>query len=152
MAIKWVKYLATELNVLTYPNLERFENSVKFKLPEEYKKILLSYQGMVPDPHTLETESLAKVSFGPIYHIQEEVTDEALSCQLQDTLQIWQELYPELLPIADSFGTGNFFAYDYRKKIENPPVVFVAHDYDPEDPDAITYVAGTLIDLLGMLK
>jgi cell wall assembly regulator SMI1 len=149
MQVEWAEYL--NISVASDEDIQRIENQLGIQFPEEFRQILKLAQGKTSIPSLIESEEVCKVVFGSIFHVLPEVKSSYSIKSMKDT---WDEYYPYLLPIADS-GDGCFFAYDLRKGIENPPVVFINAEADPEDEDQsenLLFVASSLTELLSNLK
>jgi hypothetical protein len=147
--IEWKEYL--NIPVATDEDIHQIENQLGIRFPEEFKLILKLAQGKTSIPSLIESEEVCKVVFGSIFHVLPEVSPSYSIKSMKDT---WDEYYPYLLPIADS-GDGCFFAYDLRKGIENPPVIFINAEADPEDEDQsenLLFVASSLTELLSNLQ
>jgi SMI1 / KNR4 family (SUKH-1) len=148
-SIKWEEYL--NIPVATDEDIQQMERQLKIKFPEEYKQLLKLAQGKFPSPRFIESEEVCQVPFGSIFHVLEDVKPAFSIKYMKD---IWDEYYPYLLPIADA-GSACFFAYDLRKGAENPPIVFINAEADPEDEDQsenILFVASSLNELLSNLR
>jgi cell wall assembly regulator SMI1 len=147
--IKWKEYL--EIPVANDEDIRQIESQLGIPFPKEFKQILKLAQGKTSIPSLIESEEVCQVVFGSIFHVLPEVSPSYSIKSMKDT---WDEYYPYLLPIADS-GDGCFFAYDLRKGIENPPVIFVNAEADPEDEDQsenLLFVASSLTELLSNLR
>jgi cell wall assembly regulator SMI1 len=145
--IEWEEYL--EIPVASNEDIQRIENQLGIPFPEEFKQVLKLAQGKSSIPEVIESEELSEVTFGTIFHVLPEVEP---AYSITQKKEIWDKYIPNLLPIADS-GDGCFFAYDMRKETENPPVVFINADADPEDEsESILFVASSLTELLSNLK
>jgi hypothetical protein len=147
--IFWEEYL--DIPAATNEDIQRVEMQTKLRFPEEFKEVLSSAQGKIPVPNSIESEDVCKVIFGPILHV---LPEEKPSYSVKEMKEFWNKYYPNLLPIADS-GDGCIFAYDFSNEGENPPVVFVNAEADPEDDEegeGILFVAHSLTELLSNLK
>ncbi len=148
-SIDWKEYL--NIPGASDEDIQRVENQLNISFPEEFKQLLRLYQGKIPIPGCIESEEVCKVMFGPIFHV---VSDEESLYSIQHQTEFWHQYYPNLLPIADS-GDGCIFAYDFSQGVENPPIIFVNAEVDPEDDEedeGILFVARNLTELLANLK
>jgi SMI1 / KNR4 family (SUKH-1) len=144
---EWREYL--NIPTASDEDIRQMESQLGIPFPEEFKQVLKLAQGKASIPSLIESEEVCKVVFGSIFHVLPEVRP---SYSIKSMKDIWDEYYPYLLPIADS-GGGCFFAYDLRKGIENPPVVFINAEGDPDDEnESIFFVASSLTGLLSSLK
>jgi hypothetical protein len=147
--VDWEEYL--NIPTASDDDIQRIEKQIGIEFPEEFKHLLKTAQGKAPIPETVQSGEVKKVVFGPIFHVLEGVKP---TYSLERVKKHWDDYYPGLLPIASSGGSGCFFAYDFRKKQENPSIVFVDAEADPEDEDdeGILFVANNLEELLSNLK
>jgi SMI1 / KNR4 family (SUKH-1) len=148
-SIDWEEYL--NIPGASDEDIQRVENQLNISFPEEFKQVLRLYQGKIPIPNGIESEEVCQVIFGPIFHV---VSDKESPYSIQHQTEFWHRYYPNLLPIADS-GDGCIFAYDFSQGVENPPVIFVNAEVDPEDDEedeGILFVARNLTELLANLK
>jgi hypothetical protein len=151
--ISWEEYL--NIPAATDEDIQRVEAQINIKFPEEFKETLKLAQGKTPIPNIIESEEVCEVPFGPILHVLMKVNPPSYAAySIESVKEHWDEYYPDFLPIADS-GDGCFFAYDFSKDKENPPVVFVNAEVDPEDDEndeRLLFVANSLTELLSNLK
>jgi cell wall assembly regulator SMI1 len=148
-SIVWEEYL--DIPPAKDEEIREAEQQLGMTFPEEFKHILKSFQGKTPIPNGIESEEVCKVTFGPILHV---LQSEEPVYSIKRAKELWDRYYPNLLPIANS-GDGCIFAYDFSSGEENPPVVFVNAEADPEDEDedeGILFVASSLTELLSNLK
>jgi hypothetical protein len=147
--LEWKEYL--NIPVANDEDLRRVESQIGIKFPTEYKQLLKLAQGKIPIPNILGCGDVSEVLFGPIFHVLLEV-DPMYS--LERVKKHWDEYYPNLLPVASSAGSGCFFAYDFQRKKEETPIVFIDAEADPEDEDeeGVIFVAHSLTELLDNLK
>jgi cell wall assembly regulator SMI1 len=147
--IVWEEYL--DIPLAKDEEIQKAEQQFGVAFPEEFKQILKSSQGKTPVPNIIESEEVCKVTFGPILHV---LSGEEPAYSISRAKEIWGRYYPNLLPIANS-GDGCIFAYDFSKDKENPPVVFVNSEADPEDDEddeRLLFVAHSLTELLSNLE
>jgi hypothetical protein len=50
MTVRWKSYLRIDLQPVTPQDLAQLEREWVVRLPEEYKALVISYQGMTPEP------------------------------------------------------------------------------------------------------
>jgi hypothetical protein len=145
--IEWKECL--KIPVATDEDIHQMESQLEILFPEEFKQILKSAQGKSPIPRLVELGENRTALFRIIFHILPEGWS---GYSIKYTKEIWDEYFPYLLPIADA-GDSCFFAYDLRQESENPPVVFINADADPDDEnESIIFVASSLTGLLSSLK
>jgi SMI1-KNR4 cell-wall len=145
--IEWKECL--KIPVATDEDIHQMENQLKILFPEEFKQILKLAQGKSPIPKLVELGENHTALFRAIFHV---LPEECSGYSIKRTKETWDEYFPCLLPIADA-GDSCFFAYDLRQESENPPVVFINSDADPDDEnESIIFVASSLTELLSNLK
>ena len=143
-AIAWEPYLG--LPPATEAQVAQAEQQLGVKFPGDFREALKQHQGQLPVPRRIESARLAPVGFGPILHVEEQPAHALLQ-----VAKVWRDFYPDIVPIAAS-GGGSCFAYDFGADEENPPIVFVDHEADPEEEGGLIPVAGSFSELLGRLK
>ena len=151
MNISWEEYVDPPLGEARIADVSHLEAILGVKLPQDYKGLVRRNQGKYPSKETVVCGELSSTPFGPLFHIMKKCTDEQLLYSVLNKWEKWAKIYEGIVPIADSAGTGCFFAYDYRKSKDNPPVVFVDVEEDPDDDDAILYVANSLTEVIEAL-
>ncbi|SHO59171.1 SMI1/KNR4 family protein [Vibrio quintilis] len=152
MSIVWEEYIDPSVGDATQQDLLYLESALKVSLPEDYKNLILDHQGKMPTPETIESGKLASSVFGPLFHVMKDATEAQELYSVIKKWEKWSDVYENIIPIAGTGGSGCFFAYDYRNCTENPPVVFVDVEEDPDDEDAILFVTDSLSELIDSLS
>lgn len=151
MTIIWEEYVDPPIGSATKNDIEHIEKKLGFHLPTDYKNLIVDNQGLIPSKEMIESRELSAVPFGPLFHISISCTDDQLLYSALEKLDKWKEYYTNLLPIADSAGSGNFFAYNYNIDKLNPPIVFVNIEEEPGTPESYLYVAASMSEILDNL-
>lgn len=144
--IAWEDYLG--LPPATVVQVEKVERQLGIRFPEDFRRVLIAHQGQNPVPASLSTERLHPVNLGPVYHVLDTPNDFATYAIL-NAANTWRPHYPGVVPVIDS-GGGNCVAYDFTTK--EPTLVFIHHEADPSDPEALIPVARSFADLLNQLR
>ncbi len=151
MTITWEEYVEPPLGSATKNDIYNIEQKLGLQLPSDYKSLIIDKQGTIPSKEMIESQSLNSVPFGPLFHISEDCTDEQLLYSALEKFDKWKEFYTNIFPIADSAGTGCFFAYNYNIDKENPSIIFVNVEEEPDTPDSFIYVAANIKELISSL-
>lgn len=146
MSIDWEDYVEPALADASKEDIDNLEKKTGFFLPDDYKELIIHSQGKCPSRELIESEELAPVPFGPLYHIKEECTEELLSYAVLRKWNKWKDVYSNLLPIADAGGGASFFAYDFSSN--EPRIIFVNTEEEPDNEDAILFVANSITELI----
>ena len=125
MALRWEPYCWREPHPVPPEELEKLERQWGVRLPEEYKHIASTYQGMTPDPSAFNVGSGNDV-FNALLPILAD--EEARVCSVQEAHQTLQPHLPAgIYPFANTPG-GEFICFDYRDSHQEPKVVHVSVD------------------------
>lgn len=151
MSVSWEEYVDPPFSDASTGDLNDLESFLGVSFPQEYKNFVVSNQGKYPSKETVVSGELSSSSFGPVFHVLDECTKEQELYSVRKKWEKWKDVYEGLIPIADSAGSGCFFAYDYRNCEENPPVVFVDVEEDPDDEDSVLFVADSLSEVIASL-
>lgn len=151
MTVLWENYVYPLLREATLNDVEKLESIIGVNFPKDYKDLVVQNQGKRPNRETVVSGELSSATFGPLLHVLDDCSQEQSLYSVIKKWKKWRDIYLHIVPIADSAGTGCFFAYDYSNHKENPPVVFVDVETDPDDDDAILFVADSLSDVVSAL-
>ena len=152
MTVKWENYVVPALDMATTKDVAAMEGLLGIKFPEDYKALILENQGKCPDKEMVESDEINPVPFGPLFHIQTECDKSHELYGVAKRWEKWNKIYEKKVPIADSAGSGAFFAYDYNVSADNPPIVFIDTGLAPDDEDAVLLVASSINELVSNLK
>lgn len=152
MTVTWEEYVQPPLGEANIKDIENLESTLGVKFPQDYVELILHNQGKYPSKETVVSGELSSSTFGPLFHILRDSSAEQQLYGLIDKWEKWSDIYENIIPIADSAGTGCFFAYDYRETNDHPPIVFIDVEEDPDDDDGILFVADSLTDLIAALQ
>lgn len=151
MSITWRDYIHPPIGNAHQRDLQAIEQRIGVTFPQDYKDCVANHQGKSPDKETLESGDLAASPFGPLYHLLPNCEGDLKSYGVLNAWQKWSGIYSGLVPIADCAGSGCFYAFDFRANPEQPTIVFVDVEEDPEDEDAILFVAHSFTDMINAL-
>lgn len=152
MTVTWENYVVPALDIANKEQIDFIEHMIGAKLPEDYRRFIADNQGKYPSKETVVSGELSSSTFGPIFHIVKDCTSRQQLYSVIVKWDKWFEVYGRVLPIADSAGTGCFFAYDYRDVDSDPSIIFIDVEEDPSDEDTILYVSKNLTELIECLS
>ena len=125
--------------------MSRFENQNKIKLPEDYKKAILKYNGGIPSKCSFPYED-------PMYGPVNTVFGMMLSfckCDEDNIFESFDSLKDQLpdrvYPIIDD-GAGDYVCFDYRNAEVSPRLVYWCHELSLEN--SIVPLADTFTDFI----
>lgn len=147
--MEWKKFIDKDLPVPTPDDFSTLEAELGVKFPDDVRSLISEHQGQVPEKRMIESDELAQVHFGPVLHVDKYSND---PCSLRYSFNKWKEYYENLIPIVRSGQSGCVFALDYQSDKENPLIVFIDANGDPEDKDSILFVANNISELIGNLS
>jgi hypothetical protein len=142
MSVRWKKYLWQEPLVATSRDIARLEQAWGVVLPEGYKQVIATHQGMVPTPSTFRVDR-GSDSVGPLLTISSDPqwgsTYSALSIHEQ-----FKSFLPEgVYPFAATPG-GEYLCFDYRDATGEPRIVLMTVEASllPVAADFIHFLRG----------
>ncbi len=142
MTVRWEPYLNIALQPVTLSDLAQLENDWGVELPEEYKSLVASYQGMTPEPAVFDVGKGTSV-FNVLLTLKSYKGREAYS--VGRIYEVLKPLVPAgLFPFATTAG-GEFICFDYRANSRQPQIAFITVE------TFIYSVADSLKDFLDQL-
>ncbi len=136
MDLKFEDYLG--INLPGPADVRKAEHTLGLKFPESYKEILLEGAGRRPLNLQPVSPKGTKLGFRCFYHVAFDHDDDAFLVNV-DELEEWG-YGDKLLTFSDN-GGGVRYCLDYRKDVENPPVVIVMSDSESGDESAVKKIA-----------
>ncbi|REG23323.1 SUKH superfamily protein [Archangium gephyra] len=122
MKIQWVPYLWTEPHPVDSQMLDRLEQQWKVKLPDLYRELVTTYQGMGPEPCAFNVGT-GNDAFSVLLIVSAESEKKAYS--VNEAHRILEPHVPVgISPFALTPG-GEYLCFDYRNSPEQPRVVLV---------------------------
>ncbi|HSP79832.1 MAG TPA: SMI1/KNR4 family protein [Myxococcaceae bacterium] len=123
MSVRWKKYLWDEPRPATPRDIARIEQAWGVALPEAYKQVIATHQGMVPVPSTFRVGSVSD-SMGPLLTLGPDPRWGSAYCAL-DIHEQFKSFLPEgVYPFATTPG-GEYLCFDYRDAAGEPRIVFM---------------------------
>ena len=122
MAMHWEPYLNIELQPVSPDELAQLEQEWAVRLPEEYKALVTSYQGMTPEPCVFAVGRGTSV-FNVLLTIRPHEDREEYS--VRRIHEVLKPHIPEgIFPFAETPG-GESICFDYRSNPAQPKIVLV---------------------------
>lgn len=143
MSIEWKNGVLVDLCII-----DEFEKKFCIKLPLSYKAIAVKYSGGFPEPSHVKYKAsysltgMDYTSIGELYRFSKDLGE------IFDLNERVQETEPKFIVFSSDPG-GWFFAFDYRKATDNPPVYLIRTDM--VYPDNLIFVADDFDNLLDRL-
>lgn len=132
----------------TVEDIERIERYFKIKLPEDYVKCALKYNGGTPDAFNIFDINGDSGSFQNLIDIRE-------NSPHGDIIESYENIKDRLIGKIVPFGKescGNLICFDYRNSTENPSVVFWDHERAFLNPaEGLTFICNTFSEFLDLL-
>lgn len=132
--MKWLNYKDISIDII-----ESVENRLEITLPEDYKQIVLKYDGGYPNPNHFKVDgkveifnnliSLDENEYNNIYEILEDLQD---------------RIGDQLIPFAED-GFGNLLCFDYSA---NKNIVFWDHEKNHDDFKELPLVCSSFSSLI----
>ena len=145
-AVEWIPRIWKTANHATPQEVESLERAWGVKLPEDYKRVAVIYQGMAPEPCVVDTKE-GNIVMSELLTISE--SEEFRAYSMADTHKLIQPHVPVgIYPFA-STAHGDFLCFDYRSSPSAPRVVFYFTEASGEE--AIQPVADSFSHLLSKL-
>ncbi len=127
MPIQWVNYLWDEPHPASSHEIEQLEAQWRVRLPDEYKSVVATHQGMSPEPGVFNVGRGTNV-FNVLLTVSQ--TEEREEYSAMSTSEILKPHLPNgIYPFAGTPG-GEYVCFDYRNSPEKPRVVFVTVEAD----------------------
>ncbi|OJT20031.1 hypothetical protein BO221_33085 [Archangium sp. Cb G35] len=122
MKIQWEPYLWTEPHPVDSQVLDQLEQQWKLKLPDLYRELVSTYQGMGPEPCAFNVGT-GNDAFSVLLIVSADREKEAYSIsRAHDVLS--PHVPAGIFPFALTPG-GEYLCFDYRNAPEQPRVVLV---------------------------
>lgn len=146
MTISWRPYVWKTVRPATLQDIAKVEQEWGVSLPDDYKSLAVTHQGMAPTPSVLDIGrgntvvcELLTLSFD----------EEHWASSMLDVYPSIQDYIPRgIYPFAAT-GAGDFICFDYRSDRNAPKVVFYFTEEAGEQ--AIRWVADSFSDFLSKL-
>ena len=132
--MKWLNYKDISIDII-----ESVENRLEITIPEDYKQIVLKYDGGYPNPNHFKVDgkveifnnliSLDENEYNNIYEILEDLQD---------------RIGDQLIPFAED-GFGNLLCFDYSA---NKNIVFWDHEKNHDDFKELPLVCSSFSSLI----
>ncbi|MBN1206995.1 MAG: SMI1/KNR4 family protein [Myxococcaceae bacterium] len=146
MSVTWRQYLWNEPHPASPDELASIERQWGVTLPDDYKTIISTHQGMSPRPNTFDVGRGENV-IAALLLVSPDEQHRAYS--IKDTYTQVKPHVPEgIYPFAVT-GTGDYLCFDYRESAHVPKIVF----YFTEDSgeEALYPIANDFSGLLARL-
>jgi len=146
MTVTWEKYVWDSPRPAALHEVEALEKEWGITFPDDYKSIVMRYQGMTPIPYVLDIGSRDNVI---CELLTVSVDEQRRSAAMSHVYQRIKHLVPAgIYPLAGT-GTGDYVCFDYRASAIAPKVVFYFTDALGEE--ALHPVASSFTDFLSKL-
>jgi cell wall assembly regulator SMI1 len=146
MSVSWETYIWDSPHPATSSDVASIERDWGVKLPDDYKQIAITCQGMSPNPCVLD---LGRSNTAVSELLTLSVDPSRRSYAMRHVYQVIKHLVPAgIYPFAGT-GTGDYICFDYRTSATAPKVIF----YFTEAPgeEALYPVADSFTDFLSKL-
>lgn len=128
MSVRWKNHLWQEFHPATPQDITRLEQVWGVVLPEAYKQVIATHQGMVPIPSTFQVRR-GSDSMGPLLTLGPDARWGSTYCALSIHEQL-KSLVPEgVYPFATTPG-GEYLCFDYRGATGEPRIVLMTVEAD----------------------
>ncbi|WP_160174377.1 SMI1/KNR4 family protein [Archangium violaceum] len=142
MTVRWMNYLWEEPHPATPDEIGVLEHEWDVLLPDEFKRIISTRQGMTPEFPVFDVDQGTDV-FNTLLTIHEEEKWQEYSAR-----RVFEALKPHvptgIFPFADTPG-GQYICFDYRNTPAQPTIVLVTVEMD------IYPIANSFSEFLEML-
>jgi hypothetical protein len=128
MSVRWKNYLWQEPLPATPRDIARLEQRWGVVLPEAYKQIIATHQGMVPIPSTFQV-GRGSDSMGPLLTLGPVPRWGSTYCALSIHEQFESLLPKGVYPFATTPG-GEYLCFDYRDAPGEPRIVLMTVEAD----------------------
>jgi len=121
--IRWEDYVWRQTPPAAPAELDRLEEEWGVRLPDEYKRLVSTHQGMSPEPATFRVGRVVHV-FNTLLAITRDQESEGYS--VQHYQEVLRPLIPAgIHPFGDTPG-GEYLCFDYRDSPDHPRIVLVS--------------------------
>lgn len=122
MQLQWHPYLWTDTHPVDSRALDRLEQQWKVKLPELYRELVSTYQGMGPEPCAFDVGT-GNDAFSVLLIVSDDKEKEAYS--INKAHRVLEPHVPAgILPFGLTPG-GEYLCFDYRGALEQPRIILV---------------------------
>jgi cell wall assembly regulator SMI1 len=146
MSVRWIPRIWKSPRPATPHEVQVLEKEWGVRLPEDYKRIAMTHQGMAPEPCVLDMGG-GNTVVSELLTISED--EEFRAYSMSDTHALLEPYLPERVYPFASTATGDFICFDYRHDPEAPGVVF--YFAEAMGVEAIHPVAGSFSEFLSRL-
>jgi hypothetical protein len=148
MTIEWKPRIWKRPYLATPQDAESLEKAWGVKLPEDYKQVAMTHQGMTPYPHVIDIGTGTTV-ISELLTISESEDEDLRIYSMSATYELIKPHVPSgIYPFA-STGAGDFICFDYRSSPDAPRIAFYFTEEAGEG--AIYPVADNFTNLLSKL-
>jgi len=142
MTVSWQPHLWDAPRPAPAGSLEALERQWGLRLPAEYKRIVSSHQGMIPQPARFNV-GRAETSLGVLLTLTEH--EKWPEYSILRTCEATRHYVPSrVYPFAETPG-GELVCFDYRATPDQPSIVFITVEGD------LHPVAGSFTEFLSLL-
>ncbi len=121
MAIRWIPRIWKAARPAKPHEVEALERAWGVKLPEDYKHVAMTHQGMAPEPSVLDV-GRGNAVMAELLTISE--SEEFRAYSMSDTHKLIQPHVPVgIYPFA-STANGDYLCFDFRNSRSSPGVIF----------------------------
>jgi cell wall assembly regulator SMI1 len=117
--IEW-RFTKSLIDSETISNIEKHFD---IEFPEEYKKIVLNYNGARPRPNVYDTEKTKERTVKSLLSLDQK--DEGNILDVMNWIS--GRLPSKFIPFAND-DSGNYLCFDYSKNHKNPPIYLWLHE------------------------
>ena len=132
--MKWLNYKDISIDII-----ESVENRLEITLPEDYKQIVLKYDGGYPNPNHFKVDGKVEI-FNNLISLDENEYDNIY--EILEDLQ--DRIGDHLIPFAED-GFGNLLCFDYSA---NKNIVFWDHEKNHDDFKEAPFVCSSFSSLI----
>jgi hypothetical protein len=120
--VRWVNYVWKDPRPVASSEIEQLEALWGVELPDEYKRLIVSHQGMTPEPCVFKVGRGANV-FSVLLTVTRDA--ERASYSIQDSYDLIRSHAPSgLYPFGKTPG-GEYLCFDSRGSVNQPRIVLV---------------------------
>jgi cell wall assembly regulator SMI1 len=148
MTVQWKPRIWKQPFLATPQDVESLERAWGVKLPEDYKQVAMSHQGMTPYPHVLDIGT-GNTVISELLTLSKSEDEDLQLYSMSETYELIKAHVPQgIYPFAAT-GAGDFICFDYRHSPNAPAVVF--YFAEAEGEEAIYPVADNFTEFLSKL-
>jgi cell wall assembly regulator SMI1 len=123
MTVQWKPRIWKGPFLATPQDAESLEKAWGVKLPEDYKQVAMTHQGMTPYPHVLDIGT-GNTVISELLTISKCEDDDLRIYSMSETYELIKpHVAPGIYPLA-STSAGDFICFDYRRSPDTPKIVF----------------------------